>query len=144
MNPSSLASSPLTQSPVLHPPPVQSNAVTVIAPDQRVVTPCSSVVGLLREACVDQDEVWMGMVSAEPGTASAWHDHGDRTTYLLPLAGGGYLEYGPDPAQRIELRTDGTVYVTPPHLRHREVNPGTVPLRAFLVRLGPLARGVTE
>ncbi|MGD8862039.1 MAG: cupin domain-containing protein [Myxococcales bacterium] len=125
------------------PPAIASDAITVIAPDQRAVTPCSSVVGLLREACVDQGDVWMGMVSAEPGTASVWHDHGERTTYLLPISGeGAYLEY--EGGERIPLRADGTVYVTPAHLRHREVNAGSIRMQAFLIRLGPKAEGVTE
>ncbi len=128
------------------PPAIATDAITEIAPNQRAVTPCSSVVGLLREACVDEGDVWMGMVTAEPGTASRWHDHGERTTYLLPVsAGEAYLEFGSEQApRRMQLKADGTVYVTPAHLWHREVNPGNTPLQAFLVRLGPKARGVTE
>ncbi len=125
------------------PPPIARDAITVITPSQRVVTPCSSVVGLLREACIDQDDVWMGMVSAEPGTASVWHDHGERTTYVLPIAGEGcYIEYGD--GERVYLKADGSLYVTPAHLRHREVNPGSTRMQAFLIRLGPKAQGVTE
>jgi quercetin dioxygenase-like cupin family protein len=121
---------------------VAGDTVTRITPAERVVTPCSSVVGLLREACIDQDDVWIGMVSAEPGTASQWHDHGDRTTYLLPLEGEGTIEYeGPNGRGSTQVRADGSVYVTPPHVRHREVNDSTTPLRGFLIRIGPKGRG---
>jgi hypothetical protein len=37
----------------------------------------------------------------------------------------------------MELRTDGTLYVVPPHVTHREVNPADTPFRAVLIRLLP-------
>lgn len=120
-------------------PAIATDTVTAIGPGDRVVKPCASVVGLLREACVDEEDLWVGMVSSDPHTASAWHDHGDRTTYVLPLAGAAVVEFGPDGRERLELRCDGTLYVVPPHLMHREVNPSDTPFRAFLIRVGPKA-----
>ena len=144
MNPAISTSLATSHSEPRLPPPVADDTVTVIAPNQRAVTPCSSVVGLLREACIDDGNVWMGMVSAEPGTASVWHDHGDRTTYLLPLSGSAVVEFGSEGCERVQLEPDGSVYVIPPHLRHREVNPGATRMQAFLIRLGPRAPGVSE
>ncbi len=133
-----VATNSTLMTPPTAPPPIADNAVTVIAPNDRGVNPCPYVPGLSREACVDEEGVWIGMVTAEPGTASAWHDHGDRTTYLFPLCGDCVIEYGPQgEEQRVHLIADGSVYVVPPHLRHREVNDNATPVRAFQVRLGP-------
>lgn len=120
-------------------PAIAADAVTAIAPSDRLAKPCASVVGLLREACIEEDDLWIGMVSSEPHTASVWHDHGDRTTYVLPLAGAAVVEFGPNGEERLELRCDGTLYVVPPHLKHREVNPSDTPFRAFLIRVAPKA-----
>jgi uncharacterized RmlC-like cupin family protein len=91
----------------------------------------------MRETCVDEGDLWIGMVSAEPHTESHWHDHGERVTYVLPLAGAAVVEFGDNGSERMELRTDGTLYVVPPHVTHREVNPADTPFRAVLIRLLP-------
>lgn len=124
------------------PPPIAKDTVTVIAPKDRVVTPCSTVVGLMREACVDAEDFWMGMVSSEPGTASAWHDHGERTTYVLPLKGDFYVEL--EDGTHVPMIADGSVYVTPPHVKHREVNASGTRAEAFLIRVGPKSRSPQE
>jgi hypothetical protein len=46
------------------------------------------------------------------------------------------IEFGPGGRERVELRPDGTVYVVPPGLVHREVNTGATRNLAFVVRVG--------
>lgn len=118
-------------------PPVATNAVTAIPPADRVPLPCS--IGFLREGCVDDERVFICFASTEPGSASPWHDHGESTTYVLMIKGEGVVEFGPGEDQRVRLRADGTVYVVPPGLRHREVNTGTTENQAFVVRVRPVA-----
>ena len=109
--------------------------ITAITAEDRLAKPCASVAGLMRETCVDEGDLWIGMVSSEPHTASHWHDHGERVTYVLPLEGAAAVEYGD--GERMEMQTDGTLYVVPPHVHHREVNDSDVPFRAFLFRMLP-------
>lgn len=117
-------------------PPVAADAVTVIGPSDRVTLPAPPGAGFLRQACIDDGHVWAGFASTEPGTASPWHHHGAYTTYILPLRGEGVVEFGPGENDRVLLRADGTVYVIPPGLVHRELNPCATKNQAFIVRVG--------
>lgn len=133
--PSSVPATPSTpQAP--KPPAVASDAVTVIPPGDRAALPAPPGAGFIRQACIDDGHVWAGFVSTEPGTASPWHHHGDYTTYILPLLGGGVIELGAGGSEQVELCADGTVYVIPPGLVHREINTGTTKNQAFIVRVG--------
>jgi uncharacterized RmlC-like cupin family protein len=116
-------------------PAVAADAVTVIAPSERATLPGPPGAGFVREACVDTGHVWTGFASTEPGTESPWHHHGEYTTYVLPLQGEGVIEFGPD-GQSVPMRADGTVYVIPAGLVHREINTGSTRNQAFIVRVG--------
>ena len=77
----------------------------------------------------------MCFASTEPGSASPWHNHGESTTYALLLQGEGAVEFAGN--ERIELRADGTVYVIPPHLEHREINTGSTRNQILVMRVFP-------
>jgi mannose-6-phosphate isomerase-like protein (cupin superfamily) len=112
-------------------PTVSRDVITAITPADRVPRPCNF--GFLREVCVDDDRSFICFATTEAGSASPWHDHGDSTTYAVLLQGEAVVEFGD--RERLELRADGTVYVIPPHLRHREINAGTTKNQFLVVRV---------
>lgn len=124
------ATLPASESPTSLP-TVGADAITAIAPADRVQRPCRF--GFRREVCVDDDKSFMCFVTTQPGSASPWHDHGESTTYALLLRGEAAIELAD--GKRIELRADGTVYVMPPHLSHREINTGTTENHILVMRV---------
>ena len=109
-------------------PTIAGDAVTAIRPSERDARPCNF--GFLREVCVDDESSFVCFASTDPGSASPWHDHGESTTYALLLEGEAAVEF--EGGERMELHADGTPYVIPPNLSHREINTGTTK-NTFLV-----------
>lgn len=112
-------------------PTVAADAITAIAPADRVRRPCRF--GFVRDVCVDDDKSFMCFATTQPGSASPWHDHGESTTYALLLRGEATIEFAD--GKSVELRADGTVYVVPPHLSHREINTGTTENQILVMRV---------
>jgi uncharacterized RmlC-like cupin family protein len=133
------ASSPSETDPFL--PVVASDRVTTIAPHDRLVRACKSSDGIQREICIDDGNGFICFASTEPGTVSHWYDHGHYTTYVLPLQGESRVEGGPHGNEQTPLDKDGSIYVCPAHLVHREVNVGTTRSTALIVRVKRPAAG---
>jgi mannose-6-phosphate isomerase-like protein (cupin superfamily) len=112
-------------------PSIATDAITAIAPTDRETRPCKF--GFLREVCVDDGTSFVCFATTEAGSASPWHDHGESTTYALLLKGEAAIEFAG--GKRMELRADGTVYVVPPHLQHREINTGTTKNQLLVMRV---------
>jgi len=119
-------------------PPVAADRVSAIRPADRVALPTRpGQEGFFRETCIDAGTVWAGFAASDPGSANPWHHHGAHTVYVLALSGEGALEYtGPQGVESEPLRVDGTLYVIPPGLVHREVNTGTTRHQVFMFRVG--------
>ena len=80
-------------------------------------------------------DVWVGEVRTDPGTASAWHHHGEHATYGRVLEGSIQLEFGPGGGATLQAG-DGDFFFVPPHTVHRETNPGNGEMVAVVVRVG--------
>ena len=119
-------------------PALAADRVGVIAPGNRVPLPTrAGQEGFFRETCVEESGIWAGFAASEPGSANPWHHHAAHTVYVLALSGEGALEFdGPDGVESVPLCVDGTLYVIPPRLVHREVNTGTTRHQVFMFRVG--------
>jgi mannose-6-phosphate isomerase-like protein (cupin superfamily) len=126
---SSTALAPAYETPIPLP-AIARGAVTEIGPADRAQRPCRF--GFVREVCVDDPQTFVCFAMTEPGSATPWHDHGDSTTYALLLQGEAAVEFGDN--ERLDLRADGTVYVIPPHLSHREINTGSTKNQIMVLR----------
>jgi uncharacterized RmlC-like cupin family protein len=91
--------------------------------------------GMERRQLLEHEDRWIGWVRTAPGTASGWHHHGDRDTYILMTSGSIIIEFGPGGRDRIEPGAGDVGYV-PPQTVHREITAGAVPGEAFVVRIG--------
>ncbi len=59
----------------------------VVRAQQRVRQAALQTAGVLREQAFFTDDVWIGIVTTEPGAMSAWHHHGDHDTYAYVVSG---------------------------------------------------------
>jgi uncharacterized RmlC-like cupin family protein len=132
------ANAPRDAAPAPVVPAIATDRVSAITPSDRLVLPVRpGQEGFFRETCVEAGQVWAGFAASEPGSANPWHHHGAHTVYVLALGGDGALEFdGPHGPESVSLRLDGTLYVIPPGLVHREVNNGTTKHQVFMFRVG--------
>ena len=91
--------------------------------------------GVHREQAFSTDEVWVGIVTTEPGEMSAWHHHGDHDTYAYVVSGLKRIEYGPGGARSLIAGPDDFIHL-PKGLMHREGNPSGERSRSIAFRLG--------
>ncbi len=109
-------------------------SILTISPSERTVLPGPPGAPFVREQCVDDGHVWVGIVTTEPGTSSPWHHHGEHTTYAYVLEGEGTIEFGDGESKKITA--DGTLGVVPKGLVHREINTGSTKNKFLIMRVG--------
>jgi uncharacterized RmlC-like cupin family protein len=107
----------------------------VVQAQQRVRQTALQTAGVLREQAFSTDDVWIGIVTTEPGAMSAWHHHGDHDTYAYVVSGLKRIEYGPGGAGSLVARPDDFVHL-PKGLMHREGNPSEEVSYSIAFRLG--------
>ncbi len=88
-----------------------------------------------RVAFEAHDEYWFGHVETEPGTTSAWHHHGEMTTFGRVISGTLFVEYGPGGRERVEAGP-GDWFRIPAGMIHREGTAGDEPGSLTLGRVG--------
>jgi uncharacterized RmlC-like cupin family protein len=87
--------------------------------------------GMVRTAAISGDLVgasslWMGRTTLPSGVNSGDHHHGDSETGIYVVSGNPVFVFrDPDSAEltRLEAKPGDYIWV-PPHVRHREENPG--------------------
>jgi uncharacterized RmlC-like cupin family protein len=108
---------------------------TIVRAPQRSGQAALQTVGVFREQAFSTDDVWVGIVTTEPGEMSAWHHHGDHETYAYVVSGSKRIEYGPGGALSIVAGPDDFIHL-PAGLVHREGNPSAEVSRSIAFRLG--------
>ena len=91
--------------------------------------------GVLREQAFSTEDVWVGIVTTEPGELSAWHHHGDHDTYAYVVSGLKQIEYGPGGTRSLIAGPDDFIHL-PRGLIHREGNPSGEVSSSIAFRLG--------
>ena len=107
----------------------------VVQAQQRVRQAALQTAGVLREQAFSTDDVWIGIVTTEPGAMSAWHHHGDHDTYAYVVSGLKRIEYGPGGTASLVARPDDFIHL-PKGLMHREGNPSEEVSYSIAFRLG--------
>ena len=97
--------------------------------------PGPSTAGMVRHAAVTSETLWMGEVHAAAGARSDWHHHGERTTCGRVVPGKLEFEFGPNGTGRA-VACAGDFCVVPPHVIHREGNPGAEEHEVVVTRVG--------
>jgi uncharacterized RmlC-like cupin family protein len=108
---------------------------TVVRDAQRLRHTDQQTPGVLREQAFSTVDVWVGVVTTEPGDMSSWHHHGDHDTYAYLVSGSKRIEYGPGGAQSLTAGPGDFIHL-PKGLIHREGNPNTEVSRSIAFRLG--------
>jgi uncharacterized RmlC-like cupin family protein len=91
--------------------------------------------GMVRWQAFADEGLWAGEVRTAAGAISGWRHHGDHTTVGRVLAGALRFEFGAAGAQRLEAGP-GDFFLVPPHVVHREGNPGTEEQVLVGIRIG--------
>jgi uncharacterized RmlC-like cupin family protein len=107
-----------------------------IPPGERV--PADPTPGMSREQAIASGTLWSGVVTTAPGVTSGWHHHGDHETSIYVVDGQMLVEYAADAGQTVASAqaVAGDFVHVPPHVVHRESNPGDQPSFAVLSRSG--------
>ena len=107
----------------------------IVRDEQRLRQTDQQTPGVLREQAFSTDNVWIGVVTTEPGDMSAWHHHGDHDTYAYVVSGTKRIEYGPGGDESLTAGPGDFIHL-PKGLVHREGNPSAVLSRSIAFRLG--------
>jgi uncharacterized RmlC-like cupin family protein len=107
----------------------------IVRDEQRLRQTDQQTPGVLREQAFSTDDVWIGLVTTEPGDMSAWHHHGDHDTYAYVVSGRKLIEYGPGGTRSLSAEPGDFIHL-PKGLIHREGNPSTEVSRSIASRLG--------
>ena len=91
--------------------------------------------GMHRRRAFDVPGLWSGVVHTDPGATSGWHHHGEHETSLYVVTGLMRLEFGPGGRSVVDAGPGEFVHV-PPHVVHRESNPGEETAVAVIARAG--------
>jgi len=113
-----------------------AQSLRTVKPNDRQTLPGPSGAGFLREEMFGDGHVWVGMVTTEPGASSPWHHHGKHETYVYVLEGEATFEFGAGGRDRLRATADGSLHIVPPGFPHREINTGSTPNRALVMRIG--------
>lgn len=105
----------------------------VIKPADRRDT--TQTAGMVREEAFTGGGFWSGAATAEPGTASGWHHHGDYDSVVYVVEGTFVAKSGPGGRDVIEA-VPGDFVMIPKGVVHREENPGENGSKVVLVRVG--------
>jgi uncharacterized RmlC-like cupin family protein len=123
--------------------PERAAAVRVIKPLQfEDHTPQTA--GMRRLAAISRDlagseNIWAGVMLAEPGTVSAVHHHDAQETVVYVLSGVSKVRWGNQLEHEAELEAGDFLFI-PPYLPHQEINPSPDrPTQWIVVRSGPEA-----
>jgi quercetin dioxygenase-like cupin family protein len=108
-------------------------APRVVRPDD-LVRPEQQTTGMVREEAFATENLWIGVVRAEPEQLTGWHHHGEWDTYAYVLSGTLRLESGPAGAETEEARA-GDFLSIPKHVVHREGSGGPG-FEAVAIRVG--------
>ncbi|MBI3953646.1 MAG: cupin domain-containing protein [Chloroflexi bacterium] len=97
----------------------------VVRPGERSVATAQTA-GMVREAGVAPETagsagLWVGFVSAAPGSASGVHHHGDCESGIYVLRGRARFLFGEGLARSVEVQAGDFLYVEPLAI-HQEVN----------------------
>lgn len=88
--------------------------------------------GMERYEAVVLDDVWSGVMRAEPGSTSGWHHHGDHDTVAYVVRGAFRVEF----AGGVVQGDPGDFVHVPAHTVHREHNPTGERSEVVIVRRG--------
>lgn len=108
--------------------------VTLITSDQ-FTQQTTQTAGMVRQEIVARPGAWVGVNEMPANFTSGWHHHGDYETYIYVRAGQARLEFGPGGRDSL-LAKAGDVFLVPRGAIHREVNPGSEPNAALVIRVG--------
>src|SRR5207253_2767899 len=129
-----------TESATLDMHPGQGREVRVVKPLQfDEDTPQTA--GMRRLAAISSvligsEALWVGIMLAEPDTASGVHHHGPLETVVYVLSGRSTVRWGSRLEHETHLYAGDFVYI-PPHMPHQEINPSTdQPTQWIVVRSG--------
>ena len=95
--------------------PLQLDADTPQTPGMRRLAAVS-------HALVGSEQLWAGVMIAEPGMASAVHHHGDQETVVFALSGRSKVRWGSRLAQEADLEAGDFLFI-PSRVPHQEINP---------------------
>lgn len=104
----------------------------LVRPEDRESPPGGQTPGVHREAAFVEEDLWVGLVRADPGTGG-WHHHSGNDTYIYLLQGGMRVE--PREGGEVADGREGDFLHVPKRIVHREVTPegGAT---AIVVRVG--------
>ena len=71
---------------------------------------------------VGSEELWAGIMLAEPNTASSVHHHGPLETVVYVLSGQSKLRWGSRLEHEVDLEAGDFLFI-PPYMPHQEINP---------------------
>jgi len=101
--------------------------------DMRAQT--TQTTGMSRAEAIRAGSVWSGTVTTQPGMTSGWHHHDGHETVIYVVEGTFRFETGPGGRTVMEGSAGDFIYVGPREI-HREINPGSTPCLAVIVRAG--------
>ncbi len=96
------------------------------------LTPGHPTPGMERFAGVVLDDVWSGIMRADPGSTSGWHHHGEHDTVAYVVRGAFRVET----AAGVVQGDPGDFVHVPAHTVHRELNPTQEQSEVVIVRRG--------
>jgi uncharacterized RmlC-like cupin family protein len=91
--------------------------------------------GMERVEVLSDPGAWVGLTRTCPGSTSAWHHHGDYSTYIYVQAGSARFEFGPQGRDSC-LASAGDLLHVPPGAIHRESNDGAEESVLLIFRIG--------
>ena len=107
----------------------------IVRAQQRLRQTALQTAGVFREEAFSTEDVWVGVVTTEPGEMSAWHHHGDHDTYAYVVSGLKRIEYGQGGTLSVIAGPDDFIHL-PKGLMHREGNPSGELSRSIAFRMG--------
>lgn len=91
--------------------------------------------GMERNQAFASDELWAGEVRAAGGVVSGWHHHGEHRTIGRVIDGTVHVEFGDGGSESLDAGP-GDFFMVPPHVVHREGNPGSSEQVLTVIRYG--------
>ena len=104
--------------------------VSKVARDE--LAPGHATPGITRLQGVVLEDVWSGLMHAEPGSTSGWHSHGSHDTVAYVVSGAFRVET----ADGVVQGDPGDFVHVPAHTVHRETNPTDEVSEVVIVRRG--------
>jgi uncharacterized RmlC-like cupin family protein len=91
--------------------------------------------GMTREEAITGPGYWSGVATADPGSASGWHHHGDHDSIVYVVTGMFRVKSGSG-GRDIADAAAGDFVLIPKGVVHREENPGDEQSELIVVRVG--------